>query len=269
MPAIRESTLSPWQTSGADQPIAAVQVSLSNVCFAAPAVRPSHGRRRCPRPVVQRPRSVDMPTVFSRAHGRHVKLTSGMEAGSWRLSCARDDRRCGDDGPDPYCELALALGPAIGAAAMPTSLKPLALNHDRPLLAEPVRKLALNTPADELGSSDRRVWASKWLRRDKATSENRLVSSFHTALYGHRPVCQADLDVILKRGTGCSLISGLWCKPKPAGPDGIRQERPHLGRARVVQGCVQVCVPAVRPVSPSHVNQPQQPIGTAIRLPVC
>jgi hypothetical protein len=30
------------------------------------------------------------------------------------------------------------------------------------------------------------------------------------------------------------------------------------------QGCVQVYVPAVRPVLPSHVNQPQQPIGTPV-----
>jgi len=28
------------------------------------------------------------------------------------------------------------------------------------------------------------------------------------------------------------------------------------------QGCVQVCVLAVRPVLPSHGNQPQQPIGS-------
>ena len=32
---------------------------------------------------------------------------------------------------------------------------------------------------------------------------------FHTVLYGHRPVCQADFDVMPQRGTGCSLISGL------------------------------------------------------------
>ena len=33
-----------------------------------------------------------------------------------------------------------------------------------------------------------------------------------------------------QRGTGCSLISGLLrAGPQPAGPDGIRQERPHLG----------------------------------------
>jgi hypothetical protein len=77
--------------------------------------------------------------------------------------------------------------------------------------------------------------------------------------------CKFDLHAMFKRGIGCGLISGLSCRPKPAGPDGIRQERPHLGHAHLVQGCVQVCAPAVRPVSPSHVNQPQQTNGIALR----
>ena len=113
--------------------------------------------------------------------------------------------------------------------------------------------------------------ATKPIQRSEGSRFLVVASSgrFHTALYGHRPVCQIDLNVMLERGTGCSLISGLWCKPKPAGPDGMRQERPHLGHAHVVQGCVQVCVPAVLPVSPSHGNRPQQPIGTALRLRVC
>ena len=33
---------------------------------------------------------------------------------------------------------------------------------------------------------------------------------FYTGLYGHRPSCQVDLHVMPQRGTGCSLISGLY-----------------------------------------------------------
>ena len=41
---------------------------------------------------------------------------------------------------------------------------------------------------------------------------------FHTALYGHRPVCQADFEVMSQRGTGCSLISGLIMQAEACGP---------------------------------------------------
>jgi len=54
-----------------------------------------------------------------------------------------------------------------------------------------------------------------------------------------------------EQGIGCGLICGLL-QAEAAGPDGIRQERPHLGHVLEAQDCVQVCVPAVRPVSPSH-----------------
>ena len=42
--------------------------------------------------------------------------------------------------------------------------------------------------------------------------------SFHTPLYGHRPVCQVDLHVMPQRGTGCSLISGLVVQAEACGP---------------------------------------------------
>jgi hypothetical protein len=41
---------------------------------------------------------------------------------------------------------------------------------------------------------------------------------FHKALYGHRPVCQADFDVMPQRGTGCSLISGLVMQAEACRP---------------------------------------------------
>jgi hypothetical protein len=54
-----------------------------------------------------------------------------------------------------------------------------------------------------------------------------------------------------ERGIGCGLISGLL-QAEVAAPDGIREERPHLGHVLEAQDCVQVCVSAVRPVVPSH-----------------
>ena len=50
---------------------------------------------------------------------------------------------------------------------------------------------------------------------------------FDTILYGHRPVCQVDLDVTSRQDIGCGLIYGLL-QAEAAGPDGIRQERPRL-----------------------------------------
>ena len=57
-------------------------------------------------------------------------------------------------------------------------------------------------------------------------------------------------EVCAPEGAGVHTISLL--QAEAAGPDGIRQERPHLGHVLEAQDCVQVCVPAVRPVSPSH-----------------
>ena len=65
-----------------------------------------------------------------------------------------------------------------------------------------------------------------------------------------------------EQGIGCGLICSLL-QAEAAGPDGIRQERPHLGHVLEAQDCVQVCVPAVRPVSPSHLNQPKQPTSSS------
>lgn len=87
----------------------------------------------------------------------------------------------------------------------------------------------------------RRAWFRQFL----------VLTRFDTLLYGHRPVCQVVLDVTSRRGIGCGLICGLL-QAEAAGPDGIRQERPHLGRVLQAQECVQVYVLAVRPVSPSH-----------------
>jgi len=50
------------------------------------------------------------------------------------------------------------------------------------------------------------------------TPESRPQTRFYTALYGHRPVCQADFDVMPQRGTGCSLISGLVMQAEACGP---------------------------------------------------
>jgi hypothetical protein len=41
---------------------------------------------------------------------------------------------------------------------------------------------------------------------------------FHTTFFGHRPVCQADFDVMPQRGAGCSLISGLVMQAEACGP---------------------------------------------------
>jgi hypothetical protein len=56
------------------------------------------------------------------------------------------------------------------------------------------------------------------LRKGKKTPTKRLDACFHTALYGHRPVCQVDLHVMPQRGTGCSLISGLVMQAEACGP---------------------------------------------------
>ena len=90
-----------------------------------------------------------------------------------------------------------------------------------------------------------------------------------TLLYGHRPVCQVDLDVMPERGIGCGLISGLL-RAEAAGPDGIRQERPHLGRVLQAQGRVQVCVLAVRPVLPSlGINPSNLPVPRRFNVSYC
>jgi len=91
---------------------------------------------------------------------------------------------------------------------------------------------------------------SRDLRRD-GFRRFPVATRFDTLLYGHRPVCQVDFDVTSRQGIGCGLICGLL-QAEAAGPDGIRQERPHLGRVLQAQECVQVYVLAVRPVSPSH-----------------
>src|SRR5512135_720432 len=49
-------------------------------------------------------------------------------------------------------------------------------------------------------------------------SRTRLSRHIHTALYGHRPVCQADFDVVPQQGTGCSLIFGLDMQAEACGP---------------------------------------------------
>ena len=40
-------------------------------------------------------------------------------------------------------------------------------------------------------------------------------------LYGRLPFAKDDMGVLANR-LGCNFISGLLCRPKPAGPDGIR-----------------------------------------------
>ncbi len=66
--------------------------------------------------------------------------------------------------------------------------------------------------------SERAVFDYFRVRKGKKTPENEMGVCFHTALYGHRPVCQADFDVMPQRGTGCSLISGLVMQAEACGP---------------------------------------------------
>ena len=51
------------------------------------------------------------------------------------------------------------------------------------------------------------------------------------------------------------LYPALSCRTKPAGPDGIRRECPHLLSVLEAHGATQVCIPAVRPVVPSLIHQ--------------
>ncbi len=66
---------------------------------------------------------------------------------------------------------------------------------------------------------------------DSTPSPRFVDRGFHTALYGHRPVCQADLRMTLKEVLAAVLYPALRGKPKPAGSDGFRQERPHFAHA--------------------------------------
>lgn len=54
-----------------------------------------------------------------------------------------------------------------------------------------------------------------------------------------------------------------------AGPDGIRQERPHLLVVLEALGIMQVYILAVRPVSPSHGLSPAQPISIPLLFSGC
>ena len=58
--------------------------------------------------------------------------------------------------------------------------------------------------------------ATKSLRNRRLDPPVRI--RFHTVLYGHRPVWQADFDVMPQRGTGCSLISGLVMQAEACWP---------------------------------------------------
>ena len=57
----------------------------------------------------------------------------------------------------------------------------------------------------------------------------------------------------------------MQAKSLPAGPDGIRRERPHLRDALQAQSEAQVCVLAVRPVVPSSLHRPPQPFNDSLR----
>ena len=59
----------------------------------------------------------------------------------------------------------------------------------------------------------------------------------------------SNISCFGKMEISCSLISGRFLS---VGPDGIRQERPHLLVVLKALNAMQVHVLAVRPVSPSH-----------------
>ena len=80
----------------------------------------------------------------------------------------------------------------------------------------------------------------------------------HDVLYGRLPICKGD-GVRMVKGSAAVLYPALSCRRKPAGPDGIRRERPYLVDALAAQDIIQVYVPAVRPVVPSSLHQPTQP----------
>ena len=95
----------------------------------------------------------------------------------------------------------------------------------------------------------------------KATTVNLAVTEirFHTALYGHRPVAKSIAVAMRGAGTGCSLISGLRAgRCLQALMEFAKNVLISVTRLNA-QGCVQVCVLAVRPVSPSLEYRPQQP----------
>ena len=73
------------------------------------------------------------------------------------------------------------------------------------------------------------------------------------SLYGHLPVWQAIFRVLVKKQSAAVLYPALLQTGfLSAGPDGIRQERPHLLVVLKALNAMQVHVLAVRPVSPSH-----------------
>ena len=72
-------------------------------------------------------------------------------------------------------------------------------------------------------------------------------------LYGRLPVWQAIFRVLVKHKSAAVLYPALLqTEYLSAGPDGIRQEQPHLLIVLEALGIIQVYVLAVRPISPSH-----------------
>jgi len=57
------------------------------------------------------------------------------------------------------------------------------------------------------------------------------------------------------------LYPACLCRPRSAGPDGIRRGRPHLLGVLEGLGIIQAYFPAVRPVTPSFAHQPAQPFS--------
>ena len=84
-------------------------------------------------------------------------------------------------------------------------------------------------------------------------------------LYERLPVWQETYDFGV-RDPAAVLYPAYDADHKPAGPNGIRRESPHL--LIVLEGLdiCQVCFPAVRPVPPSHIYQPAQPLSCSYSL---
>ncbi len=74
------------------------------------------------------------------------------------------------------------------------------------------------------------------------------------------PVWQEIYNVGVK-DLAAVLYPACIADQKPAGPDGIRRERPHLPKVLEGLRTIQVYFPAVRPVPPSFTYQPAQPFS--------
>lgn len=77
------------------------------------------------------------------------------------------------------------------------------------------------------------------------------------------PVWQAMFDLGVQ-GSSCSLISGLWCRPESAGPDGIRRGSPHLLLVLGGLAFIQALLPRGPTYNAINRISPTQPISDPV-----